>query len=911
MAAAPDASKAAGRVLLPDAAVPSRYDLRLEPDLERFVFDAKVRITLEVREAVSDLTLHSKELQILSATFVPAEADASTVGAKVSGDAIDALTITQNMKKNTVAFGFPEVLPVGLGFLDIEYVGQLNNQMAGFYRSSYKDIHGNSKIMASTQFESLDARRCLPCWDEPSSKAVFAVTLVVDPALTAFSNMPEASSRQVTKADRVKKEVAFMDSPKMSTYLLAFVVGEFDFVQKLTAHGVLVRVYAPPGRAGDGEFALDIAAKSLDLYDDFFGVPFPLPKLDMVAIPEFAMGAMENWGLVTYREVDLLINPQTASNEQKQRVGIVVTHELAHQWFGNLVTMAWWDDLWLNEGFASWTENYALDIICPDYRLWDQFSSDTLAAALRLDALRTSHPIQVPIAEAEEVEEVFDAISYCKGAAVVRMAHAVIGHEAFQKGLNTYMNRHKYSNTETYHLWNAWSESSGSNIKEMMSSWTEQMGFPLVTVKEFTASGGVAKMKLEQTWFLASGEEPSPSEEKTWTVPLFLRTSAEATKPAILMTSKTFDLEVPIKADGAGCEYVLINQGQFTPMRVSYTPEMRERLVKAIVAGNIPAADRAGLVMDAYALAKAGKLGTHELLRFLGAFRSEVDYVVWEALAQVLNGLQKVFMGGTSAEVCGWYMSFAEKLVWKAWEASGLGWEAKATDGHLGGMMRGLLMKLVSKFSPGQSFLAEAQRRFSLYVLDPKENAINLPDEYRVPVFQTVLKQGGEEEYTTLMETFKKLTANVDQKHVFTSIGYAQSLKHKEKALRWAISGDIKIQDFFYIIGSVAVSSKAGLDLTWDFFKREISGIRTLLKSASPSIMDAVIAYSTSGYCSTSMASEIEKFFEENPFPSNKRKISQVLEEIRGNASFVDRILATEVTKAAFWSGLDEAASKL
>ena len=223
--------------------------------------------------------------------------------------------------------------------------------MAGFYRSSYTNIHGESKIMASTQFESLDARRAFPCWDEPARKAIFGVTLTVPKHMDAFSNMPELSNK--TLAGGTKKEIAFLDSPIMSTYLLAFVIGEFDYVQAQTGHGVLIRVYTPPGKSDSGAFALDCATKSLDAYNDFFGIPYPLPKLDMVAIPEFAAGAMENWGLVTYREVDLLIDPTKASSNQKQRVCTVVTHELAHQWFGNLVTMTWWDEMWHHDEFAS------------------------------------------------------------------------------------------------------------------------------------------------------------------------------------------------------------------------------------------------------------------------------------------------------------------------------------------------------------------------------------------------------------------------------------------------------------------------------------------------------------------------------------------------------------------------------
>ena len=277
----------------------------------------------------------------------------------------DAINFDTKLKTVTFVFG-GDAIPAGEGHaLAIEYEGCMNNQMAGFYRSGYTDAKGEKRIMGSTQFEALDARRAFPCVDEPAAKAVFGMTLVVNAAQHAFSNMPEISSSLLEGGE--KKKIVFMDSPKMSTYLLAWCVGEFDFVQGFTEHGVRVRVYTPPTKQALGTFALRVALATLDKYDDFFDLPYPLPKLDMVAVPEFAMGAMENWGLVTYREVDLLIDEVKASSQQRQRVCTVVTHELAHQWFGNLVTMAWWDDLWLNEGFATWTQTMAAHHIFPEW----------------------------------------------------------------------------------------------------------------------------------------------------------------------------------------------------------------------------------------------------------------------------------------------------------------------------------------------------------------------------------------------------------------------------------------------------------------------------------------------------------------------------------------------------------------
>ena len=434
-------------VILPPNAEPRHYDLSLTPDMRAFTFDGVVDIVVDIVADTSTLVLHSKEL-----TYYDKTTFTTTDGAVTK-----ATSHTTDYGRTTVTFAFGSALAAGEGgTLHIEFKGILNNDMCGFYRSTYKTVEGEERFMLSTQFEALDARRCFPCWDEPARKATFGTQLIVDANLTAFSNMPVT---ELTLLAGAKKSLTFAPTPKMSSYLLAFVIGEFDYLQAHTKDGVAVRVYTPPGQTEQGRFSLDVAVKSIEFYDEcvnrafslpltmssmganpahtfellhnltcrYFGVRYPLPKLDMVAIPEFAAGAMENWGLVTYRSIDLLVNADTASSQQLQRVATVVTHELAHQWFGNLVTMEWWDDLWLNEGFASWMMTFVADELFPSWSVWPQYCSNEMARAMTLDALKTSHPIQVPIKEAEEVEQVFDAISYYKGGSVVRMVHAVIG----------------------------------------------------------------------------------------------------------------------------------------------------------------------------------------------------------------------------------------------------------------------------------------------------------------------------------------------------------------------------------------------------------------------------------------------------------------------------------------------------
>ncbi|GMI25629.1 hypothetical protein TeGR_g13324, partial [Tetraparma gracilis] len=676
-------------VLLSPDVEPIRYDVSLTPDMSKFTYEGSTEVSVTVVNRTSTISMHAKELAFWSCSYTPA-----------GGSPQQAKGIELDVRATTVAFVFAEPLLPGKGTVAVAFTGQLNNEMAGFYRSSYTDINGISRVMGSTQFESLDARRAFPCWDEPSRKAVFKLTLTVPASLTAFSNMPEASCTTLPGGEL--KALSFMDSPRMSSYLLAWCVGEFDYVSALAASGVVVRVYTPPGKAASGEFSLDCAVRTLDLYDGFFGVPYPLPKLDMVAIPEFAMGAMENWGLVTYREVDLLIDPVKASSAQRQRVCSVVTHELAHQWFGNLVTMAWWDDLWLNEGFASWTENMAADALFPEWKMWEQYTVDSAAAALRLDAMRSSHPIQVPIRHAEEVEEVFDAISYCKGSYVVKMVHAVLGRENFQKGLMAYMDKHKYGNTITADLWAAWEASSGMPIAEMMQSWTTQMGYPVLTVSDFKEAGGKATVSVKQEWFLADGSEVSAADAKLWCVPILTSTKGGISDDVSMMREDTMAVTV----DLAGGDWFKFNADQQVPMRVSYPDDVMARMSAAIKSKAMGASDRAGLLLDSYALVKSGRGNAGSLMKLLTSYADEDDATVWEAIEGVLTGLDTVLVAdeGIRADL----NKVAKKII--APLLAKVGWQAAKDDGHLTVLLRATLIRLLGTFMyDDEGVVAEAR----------------------------------------------------------------------------------------------------------------------------------------------------------------------------------------------------------
>eukprot|EP00049_Salpingoeca_infusionum_P010151 m.171714 g.171714 ORF g.171714 m.171714 type:complete len:874 (+) comp14559_c0_seq1:346-2967(+) len=868
------------RVLLPQDLYPSHYDVELVPDLVKFTFDGKVKISVEVRNATKTVTLHSRELAISTASF-----------SNTTGFTTSVATISFDIKAMTVTMVFEEEMPTGQGFLDIEFVGQLNNQMAGFYRSTYTDINGDKKIMASTQCEAIDARRVLPCWDEPAVKATFGVALVVDSNLEAISNMPE---QRVETLKNGKKRVVFLKSPKMSSYLLAFCVGEFDFIQGITEHGVLIRCFSTPGRVDQCHFALDCALKCLDIYDDYFGLPFPLPKMDMIAIPEFAAGAMENWGLVTYREVDLLIDETTASSAQRQRVCTVVTHELAHQWFGNLVTMEWWDNLWLNEGFACFMQTWSADQLFPEWKMWDQFVTSDLAAALRLDALRSSHPIQVPIKHAHEVEEVFDAISYCKGATVIRMIHSVIGDEHFREGLRTYIKRHQYANTVTGDLWSAWSEVSGTDVKALATSWTSQMGYPLLTVdiKESTAEATV--LNVQQQWFLADGTGVDDT-EKSWTVPVAIGTKSGALAPE-LKSDRSFEVVV---ANAGPADWVKLNFGHPVPCRVKYSSQMLQKLGAAIAQGELSVLDRAGLLLDCAALTKANLMDPSDLITLLGSYKGETETVVWDALASSLQMFAGVLAG--SDELFTKFKAFAASIVEPA--VAVVGWEPKEGEPQLTKLLRTTLISLLGKFSSDDAVMAEARKRFDAVMADPSDaNACNA--DYKGSVFAMVMRTGGKAEYDALMNYFAKLDSDAKRKDVYASIGYAPTRDLKVAALDWTTSGAVKLQDFFYTFSSVGASGSLGTETAWQYYQDNFDRIKAMLAAAGPSLMHAVVAYSTRGFATRERADEIEAFFRKNPVKGLDRALSQLCESIRINAGLRDSVLASKMAQADFWDSI-------
>jgi aminopeptidase 2 len=613
----------------------------------------------------------------------------------------------------------------------MKFAGKLNDKMAGFYRSTYQNSDGTKGILATTQMEPTDARRAFPCFDEPALKAKFTITLIADKHLTCLSNMDIASETEIQSeiSGTIKKAVKFNTTPLMSTYLLAFIVGELNYIET-NKFRVPIRVYAPPNQNIEhGRFSLELAARTLEFYEKAFDSEFPLPKMDMVAIPDFAAGAMENWGLVTYRVVDVMYDEKTSGASTKERVAEVVQHELAHQWFGNLVTMDFWDGLWLNEGFATWMSWYSCNVFYPEWKVWQTYVTDNLQSALGLDSLRSSHPIEVPVKRADEVNQIFDAISYSKGSCVLRMISSFIGEDVFMEGIRKYLKKHAYGNTETSDLWNALSEASGKDLSKVMDIWTKNIGYPVITVTE---NEDKKSIHVKQNRFLRTADVKPEEDEVLYPVFLGLRTR-NGVNGELTLLEREGNFDVP------DIDFFKLNADHTSIYRTSYSPERLEKLGKAAKGGFLTVEDRAGILADAGALASSGYQKSSGLLSLLKGFDSETEFVVWNEIISRLSVIQSAWVF-EDKNVKEGLENFTRELVSK--KAHELGWEFSEGDDHIQQQFKAMLFGSAG-ISGDATIIGAAKEMFAKFSKGDK-SAIH--PNIRGSVFGMVLKFGGKEE---------------------------------------------------------------------------------------------------------------------------------------------------------------------
>ncbi len=684
------------RITLPTDVTPQRYAITVTPDLKSATFVGHVDIALSVKSPTHTIKLNAADL-----TFSQVSLTGQTTAPKVAFDA----------ENETATLTFAEAVAVGEHTLAIDYAGKINSHAAGLFSLAYDTPAGRRQALF-TQFENSDARRFVPSWDEPNRKAVFQLNAVVPAGLLPVSNMPLASSRPLVDG---RVQVGFAPTPRMSSYLLYFGLGDFERIHR-DVGGVDVGVIFKRGDASQAAYALDAAAHLLPYYNAYFGVRYPLPKLDMIAGPGQSQffGAMENWGAIFYFERDLLIDQRTSTPADRQQVYLVVAHEMAHQWFGDLVTMDWWDDLWLNEGFASWMESKATDHFHPEWnlRLQDLGGKE---AAMRLDARTGTHPVITPIRDVLQAEQAFDTITYQKGAAVIGMLESYVGADVWRAGVRNYIRAHAYGNTTTDDLWREIDAVSPHKLTAIAHDFTLQAGVPLVRVEATRCANDPGAVSLARGRFSVDGS----SGASQWRIPAALSASGQnggaisSASPGgtVETVIDRATLDVPIACAGE----VTANAGQSGYFRTAYAPGPFAKVLDAYP--RLPAADQLGLTYDSWALGEAGYAPVGQFLSLAARASIDADPLVWSGIIGRLTAVDALFDGLPTQAA---YRAYAERLIAPVFAR--VGWDARASEPDNTALLRAAVISALSEFNDPE-VVTEARRRFAAYQQDPSSQS--------------------------------------------------------------------------------------------------------------------------------------------------------------------------------------------
>ncbi|CAG8402659.1 unnamed protein product [Penicillium salamii] len=861
------------RETLPEVAKPINYHVSLF-DLQlggSWGYKGALKIDLKVTSATNEIVLNSKEIDVQNAEVLGK--DGSQL-AKATG-------ITYDKTSERVALVFSQEIAPADVVLSINFTGTMNNAMCGFYRSKYKptgevsadtpkedDFH----YMLSTQFESCDARRAFPCFDEPNLKSTFDFEIEVPKGQTALSNMPVLSEREGSTPGL--KFVTFEKTPVMSTYLLAWAVGDFEYVEAMTERkykgkSIPVRVYTTRGLQNQARFALECAHRTVDYFSEVFEIEYPLPKADLLAVHEFAMGAMENWGLVTYRTTAVLFDEGKSDNRYKNRIAYVVAHELAHQWFGNLVTMDWWNELWLNEGFATWVGWLAVDHFYPEWNVWSQFVAEGVQQAFHLDSLRASHPIEVPVKNALEVDQIFDHISYLKGSSVIRMLSVHLGRETFLRGVADYLKSHAYGNATTNDLWSALSKASGQDVHSFMDPWIRKIGFPVVTVAEEPG-----QITVKQNRFLSTGDAKPEEDETKWWIPLGIKSGPQlATVDTRALTLKS-DTVPGVGEDS----FYKINKDLSGFYRTNYPPLHLAKLGQSL--DLLSTEDKIGLLGDASALAVSGEGTTPALLTLLEGFKNEQNYLVWSQVSASLANLRSVF--SQNEKVAEGLKQFTLRLATPA--AERIGWEFQPAEDYLVVQLRKLLISMACN-AGHEGFVTEAKRRFDLWATGKDVNAVHT--NLRSVIFGINVSEGSREAFDAVKAEYLR-TDSVDGKEIcLSALGRTKDAALVKEYLDFVFSDKVAVQDLHSGAVSLASNSKVR-HLLWEYIKENWDAVSTRL-SFNNVVFERFVRMGLSKFADHQISEDIAAFFQDKNTVAYDRALVIVADNIRTNASYKER----------------------
>ena len=840
---------------LPADIVPSSYELVLEPDLGAATFAGEVVIHVEVTERTDEVVLNAIDLEIDAAL--------------VDGEAVE-VTLDAEHERATLRLPVPH--EPGPARVEIRFRGVLNDKLHGFYRSTFKDSTGTEHTIATTQFESTHARRAFPCWDEPAWKATFSVTLVVPEDLLAVSNAAVATEEPTGDG---RRRVTFEPTMKMSTYLVAFIVGPLVATEPVDVDGVPLRVIAPPERLALAPFALEAGAFALRAFSDFFAIPYPGGKLDLVAIPDFAFGAMENLGCVTFRETALLVDQAQGSQADLQRVADVVNHEIAHMWFGDLVTMKWWNGIWLNEAFATFMELKATDAFRPEWDRWTSFGVER-AAAYAVDSLASTRPIEFPVVSPAEAEGMFDVLTYQKGCAVMRMLEQYVGEDGFRDGLRLYMAAHAYGNTETGDLWDAIEEATRQPVRSTMDSWILQGGFPLVTA---TLAADGAAVTLEQERFrmlpdgpggLAEPEVKEPGDEPRWSVPVVLRTSTGDVHKVLLA-----DLSTTVTLD-AKADWIVVNAGASGFYRIRYASGLLQALLDDLGSADLAPLERHALVSDAHAAVLSGQAPVPDLLEVVRALAGDDDVDVWTALASSLSFVFRVARG-TEAEPL--VAAMVREVAGPA--LTRLGWQPAEDESDRTGALRGVLVGLLGGAGQDAEVRSRAKALFEAWLDDRSAVPPDLVDA----VLHTTARLGDPADYERILERFRGAATPQEEVRALAALASVEDPTLFTRTVELYLSTEVRTQNAPLVLAA-ALRNPIGGREAWEAVRRRWHEVN----ERYPSNTISRLLSGLGAQADPVLAADARAFLSEHPLPQGAMQVAQTLETMDVNARF-----ATEV----------------
>src|SRR5437870_147643 len=837
---------------LPKEVLPVEYSVRIVPNIDKFTFTGTETVKLSVRSPVRQLVLNSLELKITDASL--------------DGKVLPKSAIKTDKKNELLTLALPSEFAAGDHTLALSFAGKINQQGQGLFYMPYQEQgSGTKKIMLGTQFEATDARRFFPCWDEPVFRARFQLTTVVPEDWHAVSNMPIEHEKKTAGG----KEVRFAATPPMSSYLNVLVAGELDLIES-RSEPTQLRVIATKGKAEMGRYALEATAQILNYYNNYFGATYPLPKLDQIALPGGFGGAMENWGGITYYESALLFDPKISSAETKQNIYELLAHEIAHQWFGDLVTMAWWDNLWLNEGFASWMGTKCTAHFNPQWEVWlrrnlprDPTRRAGIAKeqAMEGDARSTTHPIQQPIATEAEANSAFDDITYKKGQSFLRMLESFLGEDVFRDGIRRYIAAHKYSNSTTADLWNALSEASQKPVAEIAACWTEQPGFPVVKVKR-EADG---KVRLTQERFTVNFKNAPPLQ---WKIPLTYSAIGQA--PAtLLMTSKTDILE-NIPADRA----VKLNVKGAGNYRVEYDEPSWTLLLEALPKLSIE--DRVNLLSDAWALAQANRAPLSLYFGLVEKLPVSTEIAEREQIINVLDFINGLLVGNPEREK---FQRYARSVLRPTFET--LGWDPKEDEPSTNGNLRASLIEALGDLNDHE-IVAGCRERFAKYIANPA----SLAPDLRPAVFAIVGRYADEKTWTKLHELGLKTTSIEDKQNYYNALACATDPKLVKKTLAIALTEELPTSRATFLVPRVGRDGDHP-DIAWEFATANMKALLAKTDAAgSNRYAPALFTF----FSDDSRVGELKTYAKNNLPLESAPEVAKAVDEIQFRTEFKRRL---------------------